>query len=129
MRAACWIAVLLALGTAEDVWACSCARLSPCGSYAATEAIFLGRVLEVRREGPVNVARIEVSRVWKGTVDPVVTVSNEAGTSCSFDFRVGERFLAYGAGGKGTFRTHMCAGGGSLRAGDQNRPCHLQVDV
>ena len=74
--------------------------------------------MEVRREGTINVARIEVSRVWKGTVDPVVTVSNEAGTSCSFDFPVGQRFLVYGAGGKGVFRTHMCAGGGPLRAGD-----------
>ena len=117
MRAVCWIALSLTLGTAEDVWACSCARLSPCGSYAATEAVFLGQVMEVRREGTINVARIEVSRVWKGTVDPVVTVSNEAGTSCSFDFPVGQRFLVYGAGGKGTFRTHMCAGGGPLRAG------------
>jgi len=121
MRAICWIAVALALGIVEDAWACSCVPHSPCGSFAATEAVFLGQVIDVRREGRMNVARIAVTRVWKGSVDPVVTVSNEADTSCSFAFPVGQRFLVYGTGSKGIFRTHMCAGGGPLR-GDAPEP-------
>ena len=118
MRAVCVVVLWLLLGTAEDVWACSCVPRSPCSMYSATSTVFLGRVLEVHREGEINIARIEVSRIWKGTVDPVVTVSNEAGTSCSFDFSVGQRFLVFGEGSGSRFRTQMCAGGGPLRAND-----------
>jgi hypothetical protein len=77
----------------------------------------------------MNVARIEVSRVWKGAVDAVVTVSNEAGSSCSFDFSVGQRFLVYGTGARAHFAPTHARGAAHCAPAIQNRNCRLQRAV
>ena len=109
------VVIAVVVGVAEDAWACSCVPRSPCSMFQRTNAIFLGTVVDVKQEGTRTLARLEVTRTWKGTVDQIVTVSDDAGTSCSFTFTIGQRFLVYGDGAGGTFRTHMCAGGGPLR--------------
>jgi hypothetical protein len=63
------------------------------------------------------VARMRVTRVWKGVVDDVVTVSNEAHSSCSFEFAAGERYVVYGGGEGRQFGTSICSGGGRLAPG------------
>jgi Carboxypeptidase regulatory-like domain len=118
MRIAGWIAFAFLIGGADRAWACSCLPSSPCERYAAAEAVFVGKVIAVRVEGALLAARLEVTRVWKGTVDPVVTVTNPAGSSCSFHFVAGTRFVVYGGGSGSTFTTYVCGGGGQLRPGD-----------
>ena len=78
MRTACCVALAIILGTADRVWACSCFEFSPCSLYAAADAVFLGEVVDSRVVGQQLVARLRVTRVWKGTVDRLVTVSNPA---------------------------------------------------
>jgi hypothetical protein len=119
MRTAVWIAFAFLVGSADRAWACSCLAGSPCALYSAAEAVFLGKVVDVRVEGSLLAARLEVTRVWKGTVDPVVTVTNPAGSSCSFEFVPGTRVVVYGGGSGSTFTTHVCAGGGRLRPEDR----------
>jgi len=80
-------------------------------------AVFLGEVIDASIQGNMLVARMHVTRVWKGIVDDVVTVSNEAHSSCSFEFAVGERYVVYGSGEGRQFGTSVCAGGGRLPAG------------
>lgn len=113
-----WCLVLVLFFTADrEAWACSCVPQSPCAQFQRVNAVFLGRVVDVQREGGINRVRMEVVRTYKGQVAEHVTVSNEAGTSCSFTFTVGERFLLFGFGSGQTFSTQMCAGGGTLPAG------------
>ena len=114
--APCVVALASLMGAADRASACSCfAEPSPCAAYDAAEAAFAGRVIEVRREGPLQVARLEVERVWKGTVDRVVTLGGEAGSSCSFQFTAGDRFIVYGRLADGMYRPHVCGGSGLLR--------------
>jgi hypothetical protein len=118
MRTACCVALAIILGTADRVWACSCFEFSSCSLYAAADAVFLGEVVDARVENRQLVARMRVTRVWKGTVDRLVTVSNPADSSCSFPFTVGTRYVVYGGGTGGAFVTYVCAGGGQLRPGE-----------
>lgn len=118
LPAAMAIAAAIVIGAPGDASACSCVPRSPCSIFAATDAVFLGHVVEVRREGGYNVARLDVVRTWRGTVDATVTVREGAGTTCSFDVEVGDRFLVYGQGSGATFSTSMCAGGGVLPEGE-----------
>ena len=109
----------MGLAVPTESWACSCGMMrSPCAAFAAADAVFLGEVVEARRDGRDNVVRLEVTRTWRGTVDSTVTVREAAGTSCSFDVKVGQRFLVYGRGQGSMFSTNMCAGSGVLRDGE-----------
>ena len=108
---------VLWLCPADKVVSCSCLNDSPCGSYARASAVFLGEVIGASIQGDMLVARMHVTRAWKGIVDDVVMVSNEAHSSCSFEFAVGERYVVYARGDDRQFRTNVCAGGGLLPAG------------
>ena len=117
VRAVMWIVAAIVLGAPWDGWACSCVPDSPCSRFARANAVFLGHVVAVGREGDASVARLEVTRTWRGTVDSTVTVRQMAGSSCSFDVKVGDRFLVYGSGRGATFSTSFCDGGGVLPDG------------
>jgi hypothetical protein len=116
MRESWWLVALL-LCSPSDGSACSCVPRSPCTQYGAADAVFMGTVADVQLDGDVTVARFEVTRVWSGSVAEIVTVRNEARTSCSFNYRRGERYVVYGFGGGADFRSHMCGGGGRVPAG------------
>jgi hypothetical protein len=118
MRTACCVALAIILGTADRVWACSCFEFSPCSLYSAADAVFVGEVVDSRVVGQQLVARLRVTRVWKGAVDSLVTVTNPVGSSCSFPFPVGTRYVVYGGGAGSRFTTYVCAGGGQLRPGE-----------
>lgn len=112
------VVAVLSLWSAENALACSCMGQSPCRRYAAVSAVFLGEVLDTSIRGDMLVARMRVTRVWKGIVDGVVTVSNEAHSSCSFEFAAGERYVVYGGGDSRQFRTSVCSGGWQLAPDD-----------
>ena len=112
------ITTAITVAAPTQAWACSCGMRSPCSKFGAADAVFLGQVVDVRRDGRDNVVRVQVTRTWRGTVDSTVTVREEAGTSCSFDVKIGQRFLVYGHGRGSMFSTHMCAGSAVLPDGD-----------
>lgn len=115
MRTALWVVLAVAVVFLPDAaWACSCLPSSPCQRFDRTDAIFLGKIASVRQEGMRVFVTMDVIRTWKGQVDKRVTVSSSAGTSCSFEFVVGQRFLVYGDGAGAEFSTFMCQGGGLL---------------
>jgi hypothetical protein len=118
MRKVIWIIAAFVIGAPVEAWACSCVPASPCSRFAAADAVFLGHVVAVGREGGYSVARLEVTRTWRGRVDSTVTVRQEAGSTCSFDVEVGDRFLVYGGGKGATFSTNICAGGGVVPDGE-----------
>ena len=117
MRTVMWVVAAIVIGAPWDGWACSCVPESPCSRFAGADAVFLGHVLAVGREGEDSVARLEVTRTWRGSVDSTVTVRQMAGSSCSFEVKVGDRFLVYGSGTGARFSTSFCHGGGVLPAG------------
>ena len=51
MRTVMWIIAAIVIGAPWDGWACSCVPDSPCSRFAGADAVFLGHVLAVGREG------------------------------------------------------------------------------
>lgn len=92
---------------AVPVHACSC-RFSDKRFEEAT-AVFYGKILEHTRdhEKQVVVIKVQVERVFKGSVKEVVTLNS--GYVCSYNFRVGERYLVYaGSREDGGLETGPC---------------------
>lgn len=91
--------VFLAALVARPSHACNCPLAPVLETYKAATAVFAGRALEVIDEGEgILRTRFEVSRVWKGPLDPdasVYTYVNN-GANCGLNFIVGEEYLVYG---------------------------------
>ena len=94
------IAFVLILSAYETAHACSCAGFpSPCGAYAAADAVFVGSVTKVKpansavEEGE-QVAFVQVERAFKGTQDAEI-VLHQPGHNCAPKFKVGDRWLMY----------------------------------
>jgi hypothetical protein len=97
--------------------ACSCVERSPCQTFAAASAVFLGDVISVQQGATEVVARMQVRHVWKGQLDEIVSVTGgSSGSSCDVHFEVGQRRLVFAGGVAGSLSTWICAGGGVLPA-------------
>ena len=95
--------------------ACSCVERSPCQTFAAASAVFLGDVISVQQGATEVVARMQVRHVWKGQLDEVVSVRGGSGrSSCDAHFEVGQRRLVFAGGASGSLSTSVCSGGGVL---------------
>ena len=97
--------------------ACSCVERSPCQTFAAASAVFVGDVISVQQGATEVVARLQVRHVWKGQLDEIVSVrGGSSGSSCDVHFEVGQRRLVFAGGAAGSLSTWLCAGGGVLPA-------------
>jgi hypothetical protein len=113
----------LALPSAE---ACSCAGFdSVAANVRASEILFVGTVTAVERPLPVIViprdgtvppppgpapqtAVFAVERTFRGDIDNVVRLPSGGGSSCSFSFNAGERWLIYASLRDGRVETGKC---------------------
>jgi len=113
----------LSLGSVERVLACSCVlNISPCQRYGSSDAIFIGKAIDVKKEKAKdengkelnfeNESTIfEVEEVLLGTKKKQVAVRNKSGTSCDTYFAQGETYLVFANGDdKKGYGTGYCSG-------------------
>src|SRR5262249_47611344 len=105
MRAARLVVPLVALAVlaaaAPYARACSCAPSDFYADFAASNAIFIGEVLDISSPGtedpPLVSVTMRVETTWKGELPTPTThvLTASSGASCGFSFRVGARYLVY----------------------------------
>ncbi len=123
------------------VFACRCRPPgSPADALASATSVFSGRVtalagaMDSGRSDPVQ-ATFAVTRVWKGTSQPIVVVVTPASSaSCGFAFVQGQEYVVYASEIEGRLQTMLCgrtalitmAGEdlGALGAGTAPSPAH-----
>jgi hypothetical protein len=90
--------------------ACSCRMPSFEEQRAEADAIFEGRVDEIRSVGGDLVVVLHVTQAWRGVAQErveVSTASNEA--ACGFTFEVGQHYLVYATSPESTLRVSLCS--------------------
>ena len=79
--------------------------------------MFVGEVVDVQRTDGVETARIRVTRADKGiTPDTSIVTLIAPHTSCSLEWRAGERWVVYADTGPRGLRSSLCAGSRKLAA-------------
>lgn len=112
-------ALLFSLGSAAQVFACSCvANIKPCERYTSAAAIFVGKAVSVKTvgntENPFAVTEFttfEIEEIISGTKTKQIVVQNRFASSCDVSFTKGEKYLIFANGNeKEGFGTNMCSG-------------------
>lgn len=123
-RALAPILCLLALapGRAE---ACSCVATTAEEAFEGHDAVFEGRVLEVRRSDDpagATVAVLEVVQHWKGIESERVEVSTPAqGSMCGVAFEVDTSWMIYAARAGDALTTGLCSRTRPMAEADEDR--------
>jgi hypothetical protein len=101
----------------ESAYACSCASQTVEEAVSSSDAVFEGRVVEVRKGADsssvstrMNTVRLLVVRSWKGVAKEAVTVrtaTNEAG--CGYPFRANQSYLVYANSSQAGLQTGLCS--------------------
>ncbi len=122
MRKTCLLILSAAIASAvmlQAAEACRCAGpATPRSSYGKADAVVLGAVASVsgdfEAEGGALVT-LDVSRAWKSKVGSAIRI--ETRSTCAYDFRKGEIYLAYltRSHGAAPFSTTICAGNHARR--------------
>ncbi|HEX2221628.1 MAG TPA: hypothetical protein VHK06_03815 [Candidatus Limnocylindria bacterium] len=134
LRAGAALAVALGLVAilARPALACSCAAMTPDQALAASDAAFVGAVIEAPpAPGPgaplvdppfeeTAPFAFEVEGVAKGDVtQPAVVLGSFNGAACGMSFAPGERWLVFATAEGGSLTTNLCAGSIPLAAGER----------
>ena len=116
--------IILMIGTAvlvgfswTEAQACTCAL--PFGSLTLkqqvkkarkeSQAVFAGKVMEVKSEGYGVTVKFHVETVWKGKLSQEVTISTgQGGGDCGYRFQVGDEYVVYAYGSDGRLSTNIC---------------------
>ena len=74
-----------------------------------SQAVFVGKVLQVKPEGFGVSVRFRVENVWKGKLFREVTIfTGQGGGDCGYRFEVGESYLVYASGSNEILNTNIC---------------------
>jgi hypothetical protein len=98
------------------VHACSCATNDQSVQYNVATRVFLGTVVDVippvPPDGPGYVTvHFQVTRVWKGPVEPRVVVQTAAqGAACGIQLVTGTKYVVYTNGDPDFSQTGLCSG-------------------
>ncbi len=101
----------------QYVFACQCVRLPPEKNAERSDVIFLGKVINVAREMPLEKGShvtFAVSKAWKGVDTTTVTIHTGDGSSCgSYPFSAQDFYqehLVYGTRDFSEIRVSLCGG-------------------
>ena len=74
-----------------------------------SQAVFVGKVMQVRSEGYGVSVKFRVENVWKGKLSREVTIfTGQGGGDCGYRFEVGESYLVYASGSHERLSTNIC---------------------
>ncbi|MED4016697.1 MULTISPECIES: hypothetical protein [Sutcliffiella] len=108
--ATCLLAVSL-LSLAPSTFACSCLPPgTPSEELASHDAVFAGKVLNIKEKGEEIEVTIEVSEAWKGMTNKETTVytpSNSA--ACGVNFETNIEYIIYANNDNGELHTNLCS--------------------
>ncbi len=98
----CLVLSIMTIFISSTVYACSCAQpLTVEAEFTRSEAVFAGRVLEVKEQRNFNgsmtkAALFEVSHIWKGGSESQIIIhTGSGGGDCGFHFEEGKEYLVY----------------------------------
>lgn len=96
------LSIMTVFFISSTAYACSCAQSQSVeAEFSRSEAVFAGRVLEVKEQKSLNgsmtkAALFEVSRIWKGGSESQIVIhTGLGGGDCGFHFEEGKEYLVY----------------------------------
>jgi len=105
-------AALLAMPPAAEnrAFACSCAGPRPASeAYQNSDAVFVGKVADIKPEGRFSMVQFDVGMAWKGVSEGTVSLGTaDSGAMCGYDFEQGRDYLVYARGGPESLETGLC---------------------
>jgi hypothetical protein len=115
LRRALFTLLLLTALDIERALACTCAGpLAPCAQAWRVDAVFAGRVLDIRPSDVrgEQIVRLAVEQRGRGVDADIVDVRSppQNGANCGYTFAAGERYVVYGHRTPSGLTTNMCAG-------------------
>jgi hypothetical protein len=89
--------------------ACSCVEPpSVQDELDRSSAVFRGEVMEIKDADYTKKVLFQVKEIWKGIEQSqVILLTAESGSSCGFNFNVGQEYVVY-ATGEGSLSTSIC---------------------
>ena len=103
----------------NTAYACSCMiPESPRDSLQKSDAVFSGKVVEIKEENPSYPlissmdpvwVSFEVDKVWKGPRDPITIQTPQSSASCGYSFEKGESYLVYAYQNGNTLEVSLCS--------------------
>jgi len=98
----CLIVCIMTIVIPSNVYACSCAQpLTVEAELSRSEAVFTGRVLEVKEHKDLNgfvtkSALFDISEIWKGgSQSQIIIHTGGGGGDCGYHFEEGKDYLVY----------------------------------
>lgn len=99
------------LSLAPSTFACSCLPPgSPSEELASHDAVFSGKVLDIKEKGEEIEVTVEVIEAWKGINSKETTIytpSNSA--ACGVNFETNIEYIIYANNDNGEFHTNLCS--------------------
>ena len=77
--------------------------------FASSEAVFSGRVLEIKRDQEVEEIRFSVFKSWKNLHSAEVLLFNDVDAEAAPTYRVGESYLVFANGSHEKLTTGACS--------------------
>jgi len=110
-----FLAAFVIVAAHRESFACSCGITTACQAAGYADAIFSGTVASIDR-APASenapqqfVVRINVEQGFVNAPGPVVTLTMDFSSSCTFSFTLGEKYLVYAYSRSGTLTTSSCS--------------------
>lgn len=103
---------LLVVPAASDniAFACSCAGpRSASEVYQDSDAVFVGKAVDISKEDRFNMVQFDVDMAWKGVPDDsVMLLTADSDAACGYDFEQGRDYLVYAHAGPKYLETGLC---------------------
>lgn len=116
------VALGAALVSPSPAAACSCVELTPEGAFQGADAVFEGRVTEVREEADARVAVFSVVQQWKGVETETLELRTPlAGSMCGLGFEAETSWLVYAERGGGGLQAGLCSRTRRVEDADDDR--------
>lgn len=106
---------------ADKAFACTCVNLEPNEAYEHAEAVYTGKLLDIKQEriqegvaGPIDYRDanlLEIQEIWKGANESQIIVYDEGEeNSCGISFEAGSTYLVYSYRAEnGDLYTSLCS--------------------